>query len=47
VTLQYLIDNYNIAVPSKLPYGLEPVLQAPSRNLESTLPGKAVATPAP
>jgi len=24
VTLQYLIDNYNIAVPSKLPYGLEP-----------------------
>jgi Flp pilus assembly protein CpaB len=26
VTLQYLIDNYNIAVPSKLPYGLEPRL---------------------
>jgi Flp pilus assembly protein CpaB len=30
VTLQVLIDNYNIAVPSKLPYGLEPVLQAPT-----------------
>lgn len=30
MTLQALIDNYNIAVPSKLPYGLEPVLQAPT-----------------
>lgn len=30
MTLQALIDNYNIAVPSKLPYGLEPVLQAPA-----------------
>ncbi len=28
VTLQYLIDNYSIAVPSKLPYGLEPRLDA-------------------
>ncbi|MEE9217326.1 MAG: SAF domain-containing protein [Anaerolineales bacterium] len=26
VTLQFLIDNYNIAVPSKLPYGTEPRL---------------------
>jgi Flp pilus assembly protein CpaB len=26
VTLQYLVDNYSIAVPSKLPYGLEPRL---------------------
>ncbi|OGO71062.1 MAG: Flp pilus assembly protein CpaB [Chloroflexi bacterium RBG_19FT_COMBO_62_14] len=26
VTLQYLIDNYGIAVPSKLPYGLQPRL---------------------
>ncbi len=24
VTLQYLIDNYNIAIPAKLPIGLEP-----------------------
>jgi len=24
VTLQYLIDNYNVAIPAKLPYGLEP-----------------------
>ncbi|MGA9191692.1 MAG: SAF domain-containing protein [Anaerolineales bacterium] len=47
VTLQFLIDNYDIAVPSKLPYGLEPVLQAPSRNFDSTMPGKAVATPSP
>ncbi len=29
MTLQALIDNYNIAVPSRLPFGLEPVLQAP------------------
>jgi pilus assembly protein CpaB len=29
VTLQYLIDSYDIAVPSKLPYGLEPRLDAP------------------
>ncbi len=47
VTLQYLIDNYDIAVPSKLPYGLEPVLKAPPRNLESTIPGSAAATPSP
>lgn len=26
VTLQYLVENYSIAVPSKLPYGLEPRL---------------------
>jgi pilus assembly protein CpaB len=26
VTLQFLIDNYDIAVPSKLPYGTEPRL---------------------
>lgn len=32
MTLQALIDNYNIAVPSKLPFGLEPVLQAPTVN---------------
>lgn len=30
MTLQALIDNYNIAVPSKLPFGLEPVLEAPT-----------------
>lgn len=29
VTLQYLLDNYNIAVPSRLPFGLEPKLTAP------------------
>lgn len=47
VTLQYLIDNYDIAVPSQLPYGLEPVLQAPARQLEPSLPGGAAATPQP
>ncbi|MCX6071855.1 MAG: RcpC/CpaB family pilus assembly protein, partial [Chloroflexi bacterium] len=29
VTLKYLVDNYNITVPSKLPYGLEPRLTTP------------------
>jgi pilus assembly protein CpaB len=29
VTLKYLVDNYNITVPSKLPYGLEPRLTLP------------------
>ena len=29
VTLQFLIDNYDIAIPSKLPYGTEPRLTAP------------------
>ena len=24
VTLQYLLDNYNILIPAQLPYGLEP-----------------------
>lgn len=47
VTLQYLIENYDITVPSKPPYGLEPVLEAPSRTFESTNPGKAAATPSP
>lgn len=43
MTLQALIDNYNIAVPSKLPYGLEPVLQAPTRDF----PPSFEPTPAP
>ncbi len=29
VTLQYLVENYGIAVPSKLPYGIEPRIDAP------------------
>jgi pilus assembly protein CpaB len=29
VTLQYLLDNYDITVPTRLPYGLEPSLDAP------------------
>jgi pilus assembly protein CpaB len=27
VTLQYFVDNYNITVPTKLPYGLEPAVE--------------------
>jgi len=29
VTLQYLIENYDITIPVKLPYGLEPALGSP------------------
>jgi pilus assembly protein CpaB len=36
VTLQYLIDNYNVTIPSKLPYQLEPRLdELVSPELES------------
>lgn len=38
VTLQYLVDNYNIAVPAKLPYGLEPRMDSiPSQLLPNDL----------
>jgi len=30
VTLQYLLENYRIAVPTSLPYGLEPPVSLPS-----------------
>jgi pilus assembly protein CpaB len=44
VTLKYLVDNYNITVPSKLPYGLEPRLTTP---IQPVLPNdQVVATPA-
>jgi pilus assembly protein CpaB len=43
VTLQYLIDNYNISVPSKLPYGTEPRLQADTRQFESSMPNSSPA----
>ncbi|MFP3852858.1 MAG: Flp pilus assembly protein CpaB [Anaerolineales bacterium] len=43
VTLQYLIDNYNISVPSKLPYGTEPRLQADPRQIEPSLSGSSPA----
>ena len=32
VTLQYLIENFDIVVPSKQPFGTEPDLQAPIRT---------------
>lgn len=43
VTLKYLVDNYNITVPSKLPYGLEPRLNS---VVSPVLPGDATPTPA-
>jgi pilus assembly protein CpaB len=45
VTLQFLIDNYEIAVPSKLPYGTEPRLTAPDLVFPPSL--EATPTPAP
>jgi pilus assembly protein CpaB len=39
VTLQYLIDNYNITVPAKLPYGLEPPIEQP---IVPVLPNDAI-----
>lgn len=41
VTMQYLIDNYNIAIPSKLPYGTEaitPVLPYETEAITPELP---------
>jgi pilus assembly protein CpaB len=43
VTLQYLLDNYNITVPTKLPYGLEPALDRP---IVPVLPNDASPAPA-
>jgi Flp pilus assembly protein CpaB len=42
VTLQYMIDNYNITVPTKLPFGLEPPLERPIVPL---LPNDIVVEP--
>ena len=42
VTLKYLVDNYNITVPSKLPYGLEPRLTSP---IDPVLPNDQAAAP--
>lgn len=39
VTLQYLIDNYSITVPAKLPYGLEPPIEQP---IVPVLPNDAI-----
>jgi Flp pilus assembly protein CpaB len=45
VTLQYLIDNYGITVPSKLPYGVEPRLD---KIIPPVLPNdQTQQTPAP
>jgi pilus assembly protein CpaB len=42
VTLQFLMDQYNVPFPSKLPYGLEPRTD----NLDS-ISRSPVLTPAP
>jgi CheY-like chemotaxis protein len=44
VTLNYLVDNYNITVPSKLPYGLEPRLTTP---INPVLPNDRRCRPSP
>jgi Flp pilus assembly protein CpaB len=44
VTLQFLLDNYNISVPSKVPYGLEPRLEADARKW---VPSEGTGSPAP
>jgi pilus assembly protein CpaB len=43
-TLQYLLSQYRIPVPAKLPYALEPRLDA---IVEPLLPNDIIATPAP
>jgi Flp pilus assembly protein CpaB len=43
VTLQYLLDNYNITVPSKQPYGVEPRIDQP---VVPVLPNDATPAPA-
>jgi pilus assembly protein CpaB len=43
VTLQYLVDNYDIAIPSKLSYGVEPRVD---KLVPPTLPNDSPA-PAP
>ncbi len=44
VTLQYLLEQYNITIPAKLPIGIEP----PMRELKPpVLPNDAIPTPSP
>lgn len=44
VTLQYLVNNYDITIPSKLSYGIEPRLD---KLVPPVLPNDAQPTPAP
>jgi pilus assembly protein CpaB len=39
VTLQFLIDNYDISVPTKLSFGTEPAIEAPSQSFPPQDPG--------
>ena len=48
VTLQFLMDQYNIPFPSKLPYGLEPrvdclVYPLDSKEYQAACIGQAIA----
>ena len=43
VTLQFVMDQYNIPLPSKLPYGIEPRVDAANNTLAYPLSG----TPTP
>ncbi len=49
VTLQFLMDQYNIPFPSKLPYGLEPRVDSLNYTQSGTgnTPASTSATPAP
>jgi pilus assembly protein CpaB len=46
VTLQFLMDQYNIPFPSKLPYGTEPRVDVLD-YYHKTVPGAQVPTPVP
>jgi pilus assembly protein CpaB len=44
VTLTYLLDQYNIPIPVKLPYGFEPAVEA---LVPPALPNDSTPTPQP
>jgi len=44
VTLTYLLDQYNIPIPVKLPYGFEPAVEA---LVPPVLPNDSTPTPQP
>ncbi len=44
VTLSYLLDQYNIPIPVKLPYGFQPAV---TELISPVLPNDATATPVP
>jgi pilus assembly protein CpaB len=44
VTLSYILDQYNVPIPVKLPYGLQPAVTA---LVPPALPNDKTATPHP